>query len=192
MKLNIAIIPDEVITQYKLSDIADKYGWVYIKICKGMYGLKQAGIIANQELQKHLKPFGYHPVKHTPGLWTHDSADTVFSLVVDDFAIKYTSLARANHLLSALRTKYEISVDWAASLYIGISLHWDYKACTVDLSMPDYVCKALLRFQHICTKPTLSPHGHTAPVYGAKVQYTGNALVEDPLKFTVSKQKKPC
>jgi hypothetical protein len=32
-------------------------GWVYIKIRKGMYGLKQAGLLANQLLQKHLAPF---------------------------------------------------------------------------------------------------------------------------------------
>jgi hypothetical protein len=33
-------------------------GWVYMEIRKGMYGLKQAGLLASQLLQKRLKPFG--------------------------------------------------------------------------------------------------------------------------------------
>ena len=33
-------------------------------IDKGVYGLKQAGIIANNELQKQLKPYVYAPVRH--------------------------------------------------------------------------------------------------------------------------------
>ena len=31
-----------------------------MRIDKGVYGLKQSGIIANNELQKHLKPYGMH------------------------------------------------------------------------------------------------------------------------------------
>lgn len=69
----------------------DNEGWVYIKICKGMYVLKQAGAIAHNELARHLKPYGYHPVTFTPGLWKRQDSDTIFSLVVDHFAIKYTS-----------------------------------------------------------------------------------------------------
>ena len=133
MKMPLSIIPEEVIAQYQLHKFVDTNGWVYMKICKGMYGLKQAGIIANDELIKHLKPYGYHPVKFTPGLWKHTDNDTIFSLVVDDFAIKYTSMEKANHLLNALKDKYTISIDWDASLYIGISLEWDYNKRTLKL-----------------------------------------------------------
>ena len=98
-----------------------------MKVYKGMYGLKQAGIIANDELIKHLKPYGYHPVKFTPGLWKHVDNDTILSLVVADFAIRYTSMEKVKHLLNTLKDKYTISVNWDASLYIGISLEWDYK-----------------------------------------------------------------
>ena len=87
-----------------------------------MYGLKQAGIIAQKELIKHMSRFGYHPVRFTPGLWKHETRPTIFSLVVDDFAVQYTSKEDADHLLSALQAKYRITVDWEAKLYIGISL----------------------------------------------------------------------
>ena len=67
-----------------------------------MYGLKQAGIIAHKSLVNHLASFEYHPASRTPGLWKHETRATIFTLVVDDFAIKYTSLENAKHLLNAL------------------------------------------------------------------------------------------
>ena len=90
-----------------------------------MYVLKQVGIIANMELTKHLEKSGYYPVQHTPVLWRHKTRATIFTLVVDDFAIKYATKQDADHLLQALRDKYTISTDWEASLYIGILLDWD-------------------------------------------------------------------
>ena len=66
-------------------------------INKGMYGLKQSGIIANQELVKYMAPFGYHPVKHTPGLWVHNSKKTLFSLVVDNLCVQYFFTEYAEH-----------------------------------------------------------------------------------------------
>lgn len=62
-------------------------GYVYIEIRKGMYGIPQVGIIANEDLQTHLAPYGYKPAKNTPELWKHGTNGIVFALVVDDFAI---------------------------------------------------------------------------------------------------------
>ena len=126
----------------------DKDVWVYLKIVKEMYGLKQAGIIANMELTKHLNKFGYHPVQHIPGLWRHKTRATIFILAVNNFAIKYATHQDANHLLQALCAKYTISTYWEASFYIGITLKWDYTAGHVDLSMPKYVTKALHKFKN--------------------------------------------
>ena len=88
MKLHLHIIPQEIIDEYALHNLVDEDGWVYLKIMKGMYGLKQSGIIANMELTKHLDKFGYHPVQHTPILWKHTTRATIFILVVDYFVIK--------------------------------------------------------------------------------------------------------
>jgi hypothetical protein len=52
MRLRLNIIPEEIIVKYNLRDLVDEEGWVYIEIRKGMYGLPQAGIIANQLLEK--------------------------------------------------------------------------------------------------------------------------------------------
>ena len=118
------------------------------------------------ELTKHLDKFGYYPIQHTPGLWRHKTRATILTLVVDDFAIKYATHQDDNHLLQALRAKYTISTDWKASLYIGITLKWDYTAGHVHLSMPKYVTKALHKFKNSLqkflpnNKPEYSPHKH--------------------------------
>jgi hypothetical protein len=62
-------------------------GWVYIEIRKGMYGLKQAGLLANQLLHNNLAPFGYYPDHHTPGLWLHKTRPLAFSLIMDYFTV---------------------------------------------------------------------------------------------------------
>ena len=68
-----------------------------MRIEKVVYVLKQASIIAKQELVKNVAPFGYHPVQHAPGLWVHDNQETIFSLVVDDFCVQYSSVEDADH-----------------------------------------------------------------------------------------------
>jgi hypothetical protein len=48
---------EEKVEKYNLKELAVD-GWVYIEIRKGMYGLKQAGLLSNQLLQKRMTPFG--------------------------------------------------------------------------------------------------------------------------------------
>jgi hypothetical protein len=81
-------IPHEIIDQYNLlPSVSD--GHVYIEVQKGMYGLRQAGIISNQLLARLLVIHGYHQTKFTSGLWRHATRPIQFTLVVDDFGVQY-------------------------------------------------------------------------------------------------------
>ena len=111
MKLPLSMFPQEIIEQYNLKDPIAADGYVYMEIRKGMPGLKQAGRLASDRLTNNLASNGYSPVPHTPSLWSHHTSDLVFSLVVDDFGIKYTRKEDANHLLKDLREDYEITDD---------------------------------------------------------------------------------
>jgi hypothetical protein len=93
--------PEEIIQKYNLNALAVE-GWVYIEIRKGMYGLKQVVILANQLLQTRLAPFGYYPARHTPGLWLHKTQPISFTLIVDDFTVKHVGKQHAEHLRNAL------------------------------------------------------------------------------------------
>jgi hypothetical protein len=135
MQLALTIIPQEIIDKYKLMD-KEKNGKVNIIIDKGMYGLPQAGRLENNLLVTRLVPHGYRPCQHTHGLWRYDTKPVTFTLVVDDFGIKYSWKENADHLINALKENYKVAEDWAGKLYCGISLDWNYKNKTVDLSMP--------------------------------------------------------
>ena len=101
---------------------------LYIEICKGMPGLKQAGRIANNRLQRHLATFGYALVPCTPSLWKHESRPVTLSLVVDDFGVKYVGKEHADHLINALQQLYQISIDWNGTLYLGLTFSGDLHA----------------------------------------------------------------
>ena len=64
-----------------------------------MYGLPQAGKIKNYKLKLHLAKFGYEPAPITPGLLRHQTRPFQFSLVVDDFGIKYDRQEDITHLI---------------------------------------------------------------------------------------------
>ena len=97
MRIPLKIIPQEIIDAYNLTTLVDNQGWIYMRTEKGTYRLKQAGIIANQELVKYMAPYGYHTVQHTPGLWVHANRNTIFILVVDTFCVQYSSMENADN-----------------------------------------------------------------------------------------------
>jgi hypothetical protein len=168
----VHLIPTHIIVLYNLEDKIVN-GHVYVEARKGMYGLSQAGRLANDRLTKFLEPRGYVPCKHTHGLWRDTKSDLMFTLVVDDFGIRYTKIADAKRLMDTLKLQYKVFEDWDGSRYIGLMLKWDYIGRTVELSMPGYVERALLRFAHPApthpkTRHTHGLHPYTGPTYNTR------------------------
>ncbi len=52
-------IPNEVVDVYKLKENTTKNNSIYIRAKRGMYGLPQAGLLANKVLKKCLNKNGY-------------------------------------------------------------------------------------------------------------------------------------
>ena len=86
MRLPAKHIPQDVIHQYNLQGLIVNTN-VLVEIRKGMYGLPQADLIAQERLNIHLTASGYIPARYTPSLYTHHTLKTTFMLVVDDFDI---------------------------------------------------------------------------------------------------------
>jgi hypothetical protein len=72
MWIPVRDIPPDTMTQYKLVSIIH-HDRILVEIRKGMYGLPQAGIIANERLCKHLASWGYTSYSNTPGLFVHET-----------------------------------------------------------------------------------------------------------------------
>ena len=105
MRIHYDEIPREIKIQYDLQAL-EHNGWIYLQIRKGMPGLKQAGKIANTRLTKHLKRYGYRPTARTLSLWVHQLRLISFTLVVDDFGVKYVGLEHFQHLCDSLHDLY--------------------------------------------------------------------------------------
>ena len=171
--MKIKLFPDNIIQEYDLRNKVDAMGNVHCEVRRGIYGLPQVGIIAQELLEERLLKAGYCQSKVTPGYWKHDWRPISFTLVVDDFGVKYIIKADVNHLIQTLKQDYKIVEDWEGTRYLGITLDWNYKKREVHLSMPGYVEQALTRFGHLTPKQLQhQPHKHTVPTYGATIQYS--------------------
>ena len=60
MRLKLCEIPEDVAEHYNLAKKLNIDGYVYIEIRRGMYGLPQLGLLAQQLLEKRLNAEGYN------------------------------------------------------------------------------------------------------------------------------------
>ena len=82
-----------------------------------MYGFPQARKLANELLEKRSNKHGYYQSKIIPGLWTHNTQPISFTLVVDDFRVKYVGEEHAEHLMSVLRKSYDVTHEWKGKIH---------------------------------------------------------------------------
>jgi hypothetical protein len=171
-KIKLADIPEEVIKEYSLHQLATPDGWLsYVKVTHAMYGLPQAGSLGQDQLEQRLNQEGYYQSQIVPGLWKHKTKPIQFVLVVDDFGIKYINKDDLDHLIRTLEKYYEVAVDLDGKEFVKIELDWDYENKRVHLSMAPSLQKALRQFDNIVpTKRHDSPYPHIEPKYGVKKQ----------------------
>jgi hypothetical protein len=77
IRICINDIPDEIIIEYKIRELTDSNGMVYIQA----YGLPQSGLLANELLEKRINKRGYCQSKLVPGLWSHKWRPVQFTLL---------------------------------------------------------------------------------------------------------------
>jgi hypothetical protein len=165
------MLPPAIVELYQLESKISN-GYVYAEVRKGMYGLPQAGKLANDRLRKFLAPFGYVPCPVTPGLWKHPHSNLMFTLVIDDFGIRYTNKQDVDDVVAIINKEYKCSQDWTGNHYIGLKLNWNYEKHYVDLSMPGYIARPLQGFVHPTSeRPEHALHNYSAPTYGSRQQF---------------------
>ena len=160
MRVPIKYIPAATMQKHNLAGLVHN-GSVIMQLNKGIYGLKQAGRLAQQRLIKHLAEHGYYQSKHTPCLFKHETNSVAFTLVVDDFGVKYKGKADAEHLLATLEKLYKIKTNWTGDAYIGFDIALGKCSSTAlrtaTLSMPRFLPNALKRFNLPPHKPVHNP-----------------------------------
>ena len=116
--INIKDITDEIIREYNLKNKSTSDVAVYIEENQGMYGLPQSGLLSNQLLGKCLNKRLYYQSKLVPGLWKHKWRLLQFTLVVDNFRVKYVGKEHALYLKHTLEENYTVTEEWDGKRYI--------------------------------------------------------------------------
>jgi hypothetical protein len=166
------LFPVWIQKQYNLVAMAYE-GYVHLEMRRAVWGLPQAGILANKRLRRKLAPFGYVEHTKTPGLWYHATRPISFTLVVDDFGVKYVNKEDVDHLVASIKSTYMLTEDWSGNLYCGsgIRLNWDYDAQTIDISMPGYITKKLQEYSHVVLKAVQNcPYAPAPKQFGSEAQ----------------------
>ena len=148
MRIHSKYFFEDIRKEYDIESKIAPDGYVYIHIQKGNYGLKQAAVLAYNQLVRNLKPHGYVPCPFTAGLWKHTTCKTMFCLCVDNFGVKSFSDLDKQHFLSTLRKYYNILVDDTGSNYLGLTINWNYCQGFIDILMPGYIPKLCSRLNH--------------------------------------------
>ena len=55
MRLKVYNLPEDIIDQYGLKEKTTSEEYIYVEIRKGMYGLPQAGLLAQELLEQRLQ-----------------------------------------------------------------------------------------------------------------------------------------
>ena len=134
-----------------------------------MYGFPHAGRIAQDVLIERLAKHGYHQTG-TTCLFRHDTNGVAFTLVVDDFGVKFKDPAAADDLVRCLQLYYTLTIKKNATKFLGLTIAVDPIAREVRLSAPGVIPKALQRFAQHSTAVARSPAIYLPPRFGAAAQ----------------------
>ena len=80
MRIHSQYVDQQFRHLYNLHGKIDKDGYVYCKIQLGMYGLKQAAILAYKLIKEILQPAGYYPIKES-NRWQHKTRKKILHYV---------------------------------------------------------------------------------------------------------------
>ena len=133
-----------------------------------MYGLPQAGILAQQLLEKQLNDKGYSQDNLVPGLWTHSWRPITLTLCVDDFGVKYvgkktplTSSPSSKNITLFQKTGTErVILEWTST---GTTTNMKYTCpCCHTFNMTSHVFATPVP-ANFKTNPIPTSSQHTEP-----------------------------
>ena len=84
-------------------------------------------VVITYTVRRAIEKHGYEQSKITTGFWKHKGRPIFFTLVVDDFGVKYVGKEHTRHLISVLKEHHDISEYWEGKKYVGLTFDWDYE-----------------------------------------------------------------
>ena len=154
------------IAKYQLAPFIHS-GRVLLRLRKCLFGMPDAGALAKLFLDRTcLNPHGYWEDPLINGVYRHRTNGTEFLLVTDDFNVLCNDQATKDHLLTALRTKFEVTIDHQGTKWLGCEV--SRSPAGISITIPGAAKKITDRFAHRNLVPCDSPMIYTPPDYKSK------------------------
>ena len=87
-----------------------------------------------------FQTYTWHVAPHYPPIYIHSGSGRFWHQILQQ--------SQHTPLFLALQDKYSITINWSGDSHLGLTISWNYENVCVDISMPDYVPKALAKFKH--------------------------------------------
>lgn len=113
----------------------EKDGYV-IRLCKDLYGLKQAAVLWYDNAKSTLAQLGLHPTISDVCLYTNNEKDLFVLMHVHDFQVVSPHQSKIVQLMKALHQKYNLKTV-NTDLFLGIEISYP-SAETLKLSQGQY------------------------------------------------------
>lgn len=118
------------------------------RLCRSLYGLKQASRIWNDLLDAELKKVGYLRIHADYCLYVYKKGDIIcfLAVYVDDMGLLGNDLAIMTEHKSLLACRFKIKDLGDARLMLGLAIDYDREAQTLTLSQTRYIDESLERY----------------------------------------------
>ena len=188
IRIPLAKLSDTFRAKYNLDPFIHSNSVVF-EVTGNMPGHPAAGRLAKSELVSVLKRGGYHEHPDVPCLFENPVNKLSFTLLTDDFGIKYTDMAHVDALKDCLtRAGYTFTFDPDGAVYNGMRLQFNYIENKVTLDMPNVIPSALARFcPNGPPRPSRSPSYYSGFTPG-KSSHLPTTEDESPLLDDAGKQ----
>ena len=103
-------IPDEIIDNYKMKNKVPEDRYIYIYASENLFMDWNNQELLQKIIARILNKEGYNQAKHTKGIWLHKNKNISFTLVVDNYGVKYIHKQGVDRLIKILEKNIPLSV----------------------------------------------------------------------------------
>jgi len=180
--LNGKLMDDEVLYMRHPPGYHEDASGRVLRLCKSLYGLKQAGRQWYQKFTSILSTLGFQQCKVDQAVfYKHCKTPHVFIVIamhVDDCTIAMSSVAAVDAFKAGLRKHVEVTDLSELHWMLGIEVRRDCAGGTVHLSQCSYIDSILRRYSFNDVKPVSTP-------FDTQVRLTLEQAPADAAEFTV-------
>ena len=126
---------------------------------KGLYGLKQAGMLWHTMIKDNLVKTGYQQNIHDPGLYTlvEEGFESYIIVYVDDILIAGRDVATVIETKRRLQTSFEARDLGEAETYLGINITRDRESRTLKIDQERMIKEIVAKFGQEEAKTRATP-----------------------------------